>query len=106
RQLMDRVERDLDAVDQDIRALQQRRDLASSALAQISPHATVLDESGQPILGPEDRRTLLERRYAQLSAIYAQDHPDVLKVRRELDALLASGVGGSRGADEALRAEL
>jgi uncharacterized protein involved in exopolysaccharide biosynthesis len=91
RQLTDRLERDLDSVEQEIRSLRARRALGVSELTQLSPYANVVDEDGQTILGPEERQTLLERRYAQLSAIYSQDHPDVLKVSRELATLRAAG---------------
>jgi len=105
RGLEDRAERDLEAVEQEIRSLRERRDLAAAALAQLSPNAPVVDETGQPILGPDERRTLLERRYAQLSSIYGQDHPDVQKVIRELNALRASGVAPSAD-EQALATEL
>jgi len=105
RQLVDRVQRDIESVDSEIRSLRERRDLASSALAQLSPNVPVVDENGQAILGPDERRTVLERRYTQLSAIYSQDHPDVQKIRRELETLRGAGV--APGSDNsALRLEL
>lgn len=104
-QLRDRVERDLESVDSEIRSLRERRDLAASALALLSPNVPVVDENGQQILGPDERRTLLERRYAQLSATYSPDHPDVLKVRRELDTLRGTGTAPSAD-NNALRVEL
>lgn len=105
-QLLDRVERDLESVEQEIRTLRERQALYSTELAQLSPRATVLDEDGRAILAPDERLTVLQRRYAQLSAVYSQDHPDVLNVRREIDALRAAG-GGSAALDQAaLRAEL
>jgi uncharacterized protein involved in exopolysaccharide biosynthesis len=105
RDLIDRVERDLQSVDQEIRSLRDRRAMYSSELAQLSPHAPVVDEEGQNILGPDERRTLLERRYSQLSAIYSQDHPDVLKVRREIAALRSTGYASASDGG-ALQAEL
>jgi chromosome segregation ATPase len=105
RQFADRVERDLQSVEQEIRSLRDRRTLYASELAQLSPHAAVVDEEGQTILGPNERRTLLERRYAQLSAVYSQDHPDVLKLRREIAALRSAG-GAPRAGGSSLEAEL
>jgi len=105
RGLEDRALRDLELVDQEIRALRERRDESAAALSLLSPNATVLDETGQPILGPAERRALLERRYAQLSAIYGQDHPDVQKVLRELNGLRGSGVASSTS-NQALTVEL
>lgn len=89
-QMLDRVGRDLDAVEQEIRSLRERQALYSSELAQMSPSATVLNDQGNPVLSPYDRLKMLQREYLQLSAIYRSDHPDVQKVRRELDALSAS----------------
>ncbi len=89
-QLLDRAQRDLDAVEQEIRTLRERQALYSSELAQISPQATVLNDQGEPILSPVDRMKMLQRTYAQLSAVYGPGHPDVLKVRRELEALSSS----------------
>lgn len=89
-QMLDRTERDLDAVEQEIRTLRERQALYSSELAQLSPQATVLNDEGNAILSPSDRLKMLQRSYMQLSAAYSSDHPDVLKVRREIEALSAS----------------
>lgn len=89
-QMLDRTERDLDAVEQEIRTLRERQALYSSELAQLSPQATVLHDQGNAILSPSDRLKMLQRSYMQLSAAYSSDHPDVLKVRREIEALSAS----------------
>jgi uncharacterized protein involved in exopolysaccharide biosynthesis len=89
-QLLDRVERDLQATEQEIRSLRERQSLFSSELAQLSPQATIVNEDGATILSSQDRLKLLQRRYVQLSAVYSQDHPDVLAVSREIEALSAS----------------
>jgi uncharacterized protein involved in exopolysaccharide biosynthesis len=88
--MLDRTERDLDSVEQEIRSLRERQALYSSELAQLSPQATVLNDQGAAILSPSDRLKMLQRSYMQLSAAYSSDHPDVLKVRREIEALSAS----------------
>jgi uncharacterized protein involved in exopolysaccharide biosynthesis len=89
-QMLDRVGRDLDAVEQEIRSLRERQSLYSSELAQLSPSATVLNDQGAPILSPYDRLKMLQRSYLQMSAIYHADHPDVQKLRRELESLSES----------------
>lgn len=89
-QMVDRAGRDLDAVESEIRGLRERQNLYTSELALLSPQATVLSDQGAPILGPTDRMKVLQRQYMQLSASYSPDHPDVLKVRRELEALAQS----------------
>jgi polysaccharide biosynthesis transport protein len=86
-QMLDRASRDLDAVEQEIRTLRGQEALISSELAQLSRSATVLNDQGDPILGPEDRIKALQREYLQMSSIYSPDHPDVQRKRRELEAL-------------------
>lgn len=89
-QLLDRVERDIETTDQQLRALREQQALYRSELAQLSPHAPVVDEQGATLLGPAERLKVLQRRYAQQSAVYSQDHPDVAALRREIDALSAA----------------
>jgi uncharacterized protein involved in exopolysaccharide biosynthesis len=88
-QLLDRTQRDIDAVEQEIRSLRERQSLYSSELAQLSPQATIVNETGAAILSPQDRLKVLQRTYMQLSTVYSKDHPDVQKVRREMEALSA-----------------
>jgi polysaccharide biosynthesis transport protein len=84
---MDRTERDLQDVEREIRGLREQQSLLSSGLAQLSPYSIVLDTKGDAILGPQDRLKTLQRQYLQLSAIYGQDHPDVKRIKREMDVL-------------------
>jgi succinoglycan biosynthesis transport protein ExoP len=86
-QMLDRVGRDLEAVEQEIRTLRERQSLYSSELAMLSPSSTYLNEQGAPVLSPQERLKVLQRQYLQLSSIYSADHPDVQKIRRELEAL-------------------
>jgi polysaccharide biosynthesis transport protein len=86
-QMLDRTSRDLDAVEQEIRSFRQQQEMYSRELAQLSPSATVLNDLGNPILGPQDRIKALQREYLQLTSIYSQNHPDVQRKRRELEAL-------------------
>jgi uncharacterized protein involved in exopolysaccharide biosynthesis len=104
-QLLDRTERDVEAVEAEIRSLRERRALFESELAELSPYALVYDQSGNPVLSPRDRLKLLQRSFVQSSAVYSQDHPDVLRIRREIDAL--STQTGLPGIDPSiLRTEL
>ncbi len=89
-QMVDRTERDLDMVEQEIRSLRERQSMYTAELAQLSPQSTVLNDQGAAILAPSDRMKVLQRSYMQLTSIYSPDHPDVLKVRREMEALSAS----------------
>lgn len=89
-QMLDRVMRDREVVEQEIRTLRERQALYSSELAQLSPGATVLNDRGAPVLSPYDRVKMLQREYLQMSSVYNRDHPDVQRLRRELESLSAS----------------
>jgi uncharacterized protein involved in exopolysaccharide biosynthesis len=56
-------------------------------LAQLSPSGQIYMESGQRILSPADRLKTLKSEYARASAIYAPTHPDILRMKREIDGL-------------------
>jgi uncharacterized protein involved in exopolysaccharide biosynthesis len=86
-QMLERAGRDLDAVEQEIRDLRQQQDILSSELTLLSPSATVLNDEGNPVLSSYDRLKMLQREYLNLSSMYSANHPDVQKIRRELEAL-------------------
>jgi uncharacterized protein involved in exopolysaccharide biosynthesis len=90
RELLDRAGRDLDAVEQEIRTLRGRQELYSSQIALLSPSIALENEQGGTVLSPYDRLKLLQRDYLRLSSTYRPSHPDVQKVRRELEALAQS----------------
>lgn len=87
RQILDRLGRDLDAVEQEIRSLRERQQLYTSELALLSPSATVVNEQGAPILSAYDRLKAAQREYLRLSSMYHPDHPDLQRLRRELQQL-------------------
>lgn len=87
RELLDRTERDLRDVDREIRSLRERQTLYSAQLAELNAYAPIVNERGETVLDPADRLKVLQRTYLQLSAVYSDDHPDVAKLRREIQAL-------------------
>jgi uncharacterized protein involved in exopolysaccharide biosynthesis len=85
--LMERSEGDLDNVELQIRNLEERIVYLSSELAQLSPSSTLYGADGQRILGSEDRLKALRAEFVTLSTRYADTHPDIIKMRREIKAL-------------------
>lgn len=57
-----------------------------SQLAQTDPYSTIV-ENGQALTTPSTQLRALKSQYATLTAKYGQQHPDVLKVSRQIDAL-------------------
>jgi uncharacterized protein involved in exopolysaccharide biosynthesis len=90
--VMDRVERDLDSVESQLASLRQNRIFLASQLDQAknaTSDASLLDK--------------LEAEYAQKSAIYDPDHPDLINLRRQLESLRR---GGPALADMSLQQQL
>ena len=93
RQIVDRKARDLDDLDREIRSLQERKTLLQSQLAQTEPWVTMLGADGQPLPTSNEQLRLKQADYLRLLGIYNSSHPDVLRAKREVDALM----GGSSG---------
>ena len=97
-QLMDRTDRELLEVDAELRSQEQHRIFLESQLAETTP---TLEQFEQPIIGHDGRRLLstadqllaLQTQYVSLTAVYGEQHPDVIRTSKELNAL-RSTVGG------------
>ncbi len=74
-----RVESELDGVDREIRSLQQNRVFVAQQLRQAQAGPSVNNLSA------------LESEYASKSAIYAESHPDLVSLRRQIESLRAAG---------------
>ena len=86
-QLYEREREELRDVDTQLRALDQQATYLDAQLAQISPSSQVYTTTGERVLSPADRLKYLRTEYARVSGIYAPDHPDVLRAKREIAAL-------------------
>jgi uncharacterized protein involved in exopolysaccharide biosynthesis len=90
-QLLDRTERDLEAVEREMRTLQDRKNLYTTQLARTPKSVTLYGEKGDPILGSDERLELLRREYVTMAARYSPEHPDLVKLRKEIELLSADG---------------
>ncbi len=86
-QLLDRTERDLLDADRDMRALRERKSYLETQVALVSETTSLYAASGERILGSADRLKQLQTKYVGLVATYGPEHPDVLRARKEIDAL-------------------
>jgi len=84
-QMLERSAKEVEDIDMQIRSLQERNTLIDSQLLQISPEKP--SDEGQRISSPADRLKSLRTAYIGLSARYSEKHPDVVKVRQEIEAL-------------------
>ena len=68
-------------------ALDAQRVLLEAQLAQINPTSQVFSDTGQRVMGPEDRLKALKSQLASYKARFAPDHPDIVSTAREIEGL-------------------
>jgi succinoglycan biosynthesis transport protein ExoP len=86
-QTMERTELEMHEADAKVDALDSQRVLLEAQLAQINPTSQVFSDTGQRVMGPEDRLKALKSQLASYKARFAPDHPDVVSTQREVDGL-------------------
>jgi len=79
--MMERIDRDLSDADNQIRIQEQTRVYLQSQLTQLNPFGS--DSS----LDPKTRLQSLRTQYLGLLARYSADHPDVVRMKREIEGL-------------------
>jgi uncharacterized protein involved in exopolysaccharide biosynthesis len=109
-QLMQRTQADLAETERTISALQDRRVELESELAQTSRDAPVKIDGGV-VLSPEDQLRSARSQYSSLLAMYGPNHPDVVRLKRQIEGLEQSTGDTSGNPDlasqlEATRSEL
>ncbi len=103
--LMENTDRDLRDNQERVRSLQQQRIYLEGQLAQLKPYAASIDTDGKPILSPAERLEALQYQYASKLAVYSPEHPDVVKLQKEI-ASLKSQTGTATDDRTALESEL
>ncbi len=86
-QLVNRADDELREVDTRLRSLDQQLVYLDAQLVQLNPTAQVYTSTGERILSPSDRLKYLRSELARVSSLYAADHPDVVRMRREIEGL-------------------
>jgi uncharacterized protein involved in exopolysaccharide biosynthesis len=82
------------SMDSQERSLQEREFYLEGQLAQIDPNALATNATGSRVFDMKDRLKVLESEYPSLQASYSATHPDVVKVKREIDSLKKQ-IGGN-----------
>ena len=85
------TDREIDRLEREIRSLKDNRDLLQSELAIMSPFASY-SSSGEASLTAPQRLDALQREYITLSSKYGPKHPDLIRVRTEIELLTGGEV--------------
>lgn len=104
--LVDRTERDQLEVERELRSLRERKIFLESQLAQVSPGETLKSDNGDLVLPPGDRLKMLKSKAASMAGIYSANHPDLVRIKREIAALEAGGAESEKSKPDVELAEL
>ena len=85
----DRAERELVEISYRRQELEKQKINIKSRLSQLDKSAPVILATGQAVLGEADRLKALRTELREKSAVYSDGHPDVIRLRREIDSLLS-----------------
>jgi uncharacterized protein involved in exopolysaccharide biosynthesis len=85
-----RLEDDIRDTDAQLRAFDQQVTYLDAQLAQINPTAQVYASTGERVQSPADRLKYARTDYARAKALYSPDHPDVQRLKREVEGLEAA----------------
>lgn len=86
-QLLDRTENSLRDIESQLRSQDDRKFYLEGQLAQLNPLSPMYTDSGEKILDPGSKLKMLRSDYISASAKYSPDHPDVVRMRREIEGL-------------------
>ncbi len=103
-QMLDRTEQDLRQQQAHLTSLDEQRLYLESQLAQVKPNSVLMSDTGERIMSTADRLKTLRTRLASARALYSEDHPDVVRMKREIAGLEAEqGVGAASAANDVAR---
>jgi polysaccharide biosynthesis transport protein len=109
-QLRDRVEAESAEVERQLATVNERKFYLEGQLAQIKPNSPIISSTGERILDNDERLKALRAQYVTAASSYSPEHPDVIKMRNEIDALEQNGASGDRAEESKkltkLRADL
>ena len=81
------IEQRLVEINNNIRSLTESELYLKTELGQLNPNASIYSATGERIYGAEDRLIALEAEYTAMASRYSENHPDMVKMRREIAAL-------------------
>src|SRR5579863_3237768 len=104
-QVSDRTEIELHDAENRIASLDSQQILLRAQLAQLNPTSQVYSDTGQRVMGVEDRLKALRSELASYNARYAPGHPDIVSTEREIARQLSEAQGQLSSAKEKYTAD-
>ena len=85
--LYEKTDNEIERTRERIRELEDRINAIHAELAITKPNQDIYTDAGKKVLTGNERLSLLTTDYLRLSARYSAQHPDLIKLRREIEAL-------------------
>jgi len=84
---MQRLDNQLLEIDRNLKRIEETRILLDAQLIQVDPTSSMILPDGTSAMSPENQLKSLQTRLAALMGTYSDEHPDVRRTRREIEAL-------------------
>jgi uncharacterized protein involved in exopolysaccharide biosynthesis len=102
-QVSDRTELEVHDAENRIGAIDSQQVLLRAQLAQLNPTSQVYSDTGQRVMGVEDRLKALRSQLAGFKARYAPGHPDIINTEREIAGLEKEATAQDQTSERARR---
>jgi len=100
--LYEKTEQDIATSEEAIRTLDERVQALQAELSLTPPYKEVTNDEGKRLLTGDERLSSLTAEYLRASSRYSAEHPDIIRLTREIRAL-ARQSGGSARTDELMQ---
>jgi len=94
------LERELDRAEMRTGSLQEQEILLRAQLANIEPMSPILTEDGKPVMAPHERLKHLRLQLLSLQSSLSDKHPDVIRLRKEIEQLESQVQGSDTSAEQ------
>jgi protein tyrosine kinase modulator len=94
-QQLDRTEQELHEAEQRRTSMQQQQTFLQAQFVLLKPDSAIFSDSGERVMSTSDRLKSARSKLASATALYAPDHPDVVRLKREVAGLEAQ-VGATK----------
>jgi uncharacterized protein involved in exopolysaccharide biosynthesis len=88
-QVAQSLSNEIQEIDRQLQATRENKIMLDAELAKLSPVGTTILPDGKAVTAPEDQLKALQTQLAMLEGRYSADHPDVVRTRRDLEAVKA-----------------
>jgi uncharacterized protein YgiM (DUF1202 family) len=101
-QATERLQRDAEQTRMQVNALRERKVLLEGQIATVEPHTSLMTAEGKVVTDPSERLKLLRLQLLTLQSAQSEKHPDVKRLKNEIQEL-EKQVDESGGGEEAVR---